>query len=547
MAGLPARLRIGALDLVRWAARGVFALPGYRLTLIGRTPVLLIATPVDLWSGDAERGMTLLAGNLDFAGVSRTVHGGFGSPAGVPQEWLAELHGFAWLRDLRALGGDEARQQARRLVSDWIDRNLAWSLPAWRADVLAVRITAWLTHYETFFASGEDDFRRQVVASIARQFRHLGRALRIETHGAARVTALKARILAGLCLGAGITLDRALWRLDREVERQVLADGGHVSRSPHQLLTTLQDLLEVRTALAGAQQEVPAGLQAAIDRMAPMLRYLRHGDGRLARFNGAGLENPAFVEAVAEQASPRGKPAGRAPAMGFERLSAGDLTVLVDSGAPPTPPWDDGVHAGTLSIEVSAGHDHLIVNCGAAPADRRRWLDAERATAAHSTAVVSNRNSSELLENGRMGRRRATAVAERDTDDGAILLSMSHEGYVRSDGIVHRRRLFLSAEGEILRGEDSLSGPTGVAYALRFHLHPSVRASLLQSGRAALLKPPRGGAWRLRADAPMELTDSIYFDIAPEPKRTSQIVIAGSTGPESQTVRWALHREGRRD
>jgi len=547
MAGLPARLRLGVADLARRSAQRLFALPGYRLTLVGRTPAALIATPVDLWSGDAERGMTLLAGQFPLAGVSREANGDIWASAEAPEEWLAELHGFAWLRDLRALGGDEARHLARRLVADWIARCRVWCLPAWRADVVATRLAAWLSHYETFFASGEDEFRLLLIASIARQIRHLDRAMRFETLGAARITALKGRILASLCFGSDVALDRDLRRLDREAERQVLADGGHVARSPHQLLTALQDLLEVRAALAGAQQEVPGSLQAAIDRMAPMLRYLRHGDGGLARFNGGGLEDPALVEAVAQQASPRGKPAMRAPAMGFERLCAGDLTVLVDSGTPPDAPWDDGAHAGTLAIEVSHGRDRLIVNCGVAPAERRRWLAAERATAAHSTAVVNNRNSSELLENGRLGKRRATVKAERTMDDSAILLSASHEGYARSDGIVHRRRLLLSTGGDELCGEDSLLGAAGVPFVLRFHLHPSVRASLLHSGQAALLKLPREGVWRLQADAPMELTDSIYFEIAPEPKRTSQIVIAGNTGAGPETVTWTLHRESRRD
>jgi len=547
MAGLPARLRKIAREFVQRTAQRLFALPGYRFTLVGRIPATLVATPVDLWPGDIERGMTLLSGKFHFAGITRNADGDVWTATGVPQEWLTELHGFAWLRDLRALGGDDARHVARRLVDDWIDRCRVWSLPAWRADILAARLAAWLSHYDTFFASGEDDFRRRLVVSIVRQVRHLDRAASFETQGAARLTALKGRILAGLCLGPGFPLERALLRLDRAMDRQILADGGHVSRSPHQLLTALQDLLEVRAALAGTQQEVPGALQAAIDRMAPMLRYLRHADGRLARFNGAGLEDPALVEAVAEQASPRGKPAVRAPVMGFERLSAGELTVLADSGTPPATPFDDGAHAGTLSIEVSVGRDRLIVNCGAAPADRRRWLNAQRATAAHSTAVINDRNSSELLEDGRLGGRRAATLAERNTDDGTILLSMSHDGYARSDGIVHRRRLFLSSDGGDLRGEDSLTGLAGIPFALRFHLHPSVRASLLQSGRAALLKLPRAGAWRLRADAPMELVDSIYFEIAPEPKRTGQIVIVGSTGSDTGTVRWALCREGRRD
>lgn len=547
MAGVPARLRNGIRDLVRWAVQRLFALPGYRLSLIGRTPAAPLAAPADPWQGDAERGASVCAGTFVFCGVARPDGADLWALAGTPVEWRAVLHEFAWLRDLRALGGDDARQQARRLVADWIDRNRAWSLPAWRSDVLAARLVAWLVHYDTFFASGGDAFQRRMLGSIARQLRHLDRALRIETRGAPRITALKGRILAGLCLDGGAAPERALRRLDREIDRQVLADGGHVARSPHQLLTALRDLLEIRAALAGAQQEVPEPLQAAIDRMAPMLRYLCHGDGGLARFNGAGLEDPALIAAVAEQASPGGWPAGRAPAMGFERLAAGELTVLIDGGAPPPPPWDDGAHAGTLSLEVSAGSERLIVNCGAAATDRRRWRNAERATAAHSTVVVSDRNSSELRDDGRIGRRRAAATAERDVDDGAILLSLSHQGYVRSDGIVHRRRLFLSADGEDLRGEDILLGPPGVAFALRFHLHPAVRVTLLQSGRAALLKPLRGGAWRLRASAAMELAESIYFEAAAEPRRSSQIVIAGRTGPDSDPVKWALHSEGRRD
>jgi len=547
MAGLPARLRVSTQDLARRAAQAVFALPGYRFSLIGRLPASMNITPSDLWPGDAERGAALIAGRLVFAGREPARNGDIWAPDGVPEEWLAAMHGFVWLRDLRALGGDEARQTARRLTADWIANNGRWSLPAWRSDVLAARLAAWLSHYDTFFASGEDDFRRSVLASIVGQLKHLDRAMRLETRGATRIAAVKGRIMGSLCLGERAGLERDLRRLERELDRQILADGGHAARSPKRLLAVLRDLLEVRAALAAGQQEIPEALQQAIDRMGPMLRYLRHGDGRLARFNGAGQEAPALVDAVAEQAGPRGKPAMRAPAMGFERLAAGPLTVLVDSGGPPGPPWDDGAHAGTLSIEVSTGRQPLVVNCGSAAADVRNWQRAQRATAAHSTAVVNDRNSSELLEDGHIGGRVAATTIERETDDGATLVAMSHDGYLRSDGILHRRRLFLSANGEDLRGEDTMSGTAGVSFAIRFHLHPSVNASLLQSGLAVLLKPPKGSGWRLSASAPMALADSIYFEAAPEPKRTVQIVIAGVSGAETGTVKWALRREDRRD
>lgn len=540
MTGLPARVRGDLSDLLRRSVQNLFSLPGYRLSLIGRTPSTLQISPPDPWPGRADQGAAILAGRFRFAAWEPTAGGNIWNPRGAPSEWLGELHSFVWLRDLAMLGGDETRQQARRLTADWIERNGRWSLPAWRSDVTAARIVTWLSHYDTFFASGEDSFRKAVLGSIAAQLRHLDRAWRLETAGANRIAALKGLICGTLCLGSRDQTEQRLAMLEQELESQVLADGGHVERSPGKLLDVLQDLLEIRAALGAAQFEAPGSIQQAIDRMAPMLRYLRSGDGMLGRFNGAGGEDPLILSAVLEQASPRGKPAARAPAIGFERMTAGKLTVLADSGAPAEPPWDTCAHAGTLSLEVTVGRERLIVNCGVAPCDGERWRMAERATAAHSTITVNDRNSSELLGNGHIGGRVAKVTVEGDSADGATLVDMSHDGYLRSDGITHRRRLFLSDDGTDLRGEDTLSGPPGVPFAVRFHLHPAVNASLLQSGKDALLRLPRGGGWRLRCSEPLALAESIYFEDAPEPRRTSQVVVTGVTGDGPTTIKWAL-------
>ncbi len=547
MAGFPARVRTDLSDLLRRAAQRLFSLPGYRLTLIGRTPATLRMAPADPWPGRADRAAAMLAGRFRFAACELAAADDIWNPPGAPPEWLAAMHGFSWLRDLTMLGGEEARQSARRLTADWIERNYRWSLPAWRSDVTAARIVAWLSSYDTFFASGEDDFREAIVSSTAVQLRHLDRAWQLETAGAGRIAALKGLIYGALCLGGREQVERRLAALERELERQVLADGGHVERNPAKLLAVLRDLLETRAAVGAAQYEIPESVQQAIDRMAPMLRYLRGGDGALGRFNGAGGEDPLTLSAVLEQASPRGKPAARAPATGFGRITAGKLTVLVDAGAPAQPPFDEDAHAGALSLEVTVGRERLIVNCGAAPCDGEHWRMAERATAAHSTVTVSDRNSSELLVNGHIGARAARVTAEAECADGATLLDMSHNGYLRSDGITHRRRIFLSRDGADLRGEDTLTGRGGAPFALRFHLHPAVDATLLQSGHDALLRLPRDGGWRLRCSESLTLADSIYFEDAPEPRRTSQIVVSGVTGEGATTVKWALRREGGRD
>ena len=100
---------------------------------------------------------------------------------------------------------------------------------------------------------------------------------------------------------------------------------------------------------------------------------------------------------------------------------------------------------------------------------------------------------------GRPGRRPGRITCERIEGDGATLVEATHDGYVRAFGLVHRRRLYLADNGDDLRGEDTLEGPAGCPFALRFHLHPSVTPTPVAGGDSVLLKLPSGAVWRLRA------------------------------------------------
>jgi len=107
-------------------------------------------------------------------------------------------------------------------------------------------------------------------------------------------------------------------------------------------------------------------------------------------------------------------------------------------------------------------------------------------------------------------------------------------------------QLFLSADGEDLRGEDRLTGLPGAGFAVRFHLHPSVQASLVRDTSAALLRCPSGIVWRLRAaGAQMSLGESIYLGSG-EARKSQQLVLSGTVPPGGAMVRWAIRREPKR-
>jgi len=511
----------------------------YHLTLWARPPVGLAITPRP-WPGDAARGAALEAGEFRFAGELVLSEAPPWNAAGVGQPYLAALHGFGWLGDLLATPG-AGLPEASGWTRAWLDQCDAWTPVAWRPDVLADRLTAWTEHFGAVARDG--DFQARLIKSYVRQARHLDRVAGRGRPGLRRLAALRGLVVACVALDRPGRHRRALDRLLREVEAQILPDGGHVERSGRAQLNAVRYLVEARDALRAGGIEVPGTLQSAIDRAAPLLRFFRHGDMRFALFNGTNEDEAWRIEQALARAESRGRPPAAAPHLGFQRLQAGRTLVIIDAGAPAPASIDGDAHAGTLSFEMSHGKERLIVNCGAYDGPNAEWQTTARATAAHSTLVVADHNSAQIRPKGGLGRRPKEVSCERAEDLGSQWVEASHDGYYAAFGLTHRRRLFLSADGNDLRGEDRLAGPAGQNFCLRFHLHPSVQVSLIQDGTAALLRLPSGIGWRLRVQgAVISIADSVYLggDCL---RKSRQLALDGHVGTGGALVKWALKRE----
>jgi uncharacterized heparinase superfamily protein len=534
-------------------------LRGARRILANLKPIKVPDGPArafrDLWPGDAARGARLIRGEFEWMGTVRPLRPSEADgmqdwgPAGGSPAWRAAAHGFAWLRDLRALGTDAARLRGRALAADWL--SIGSDPVADAPEVAGARISAWLGHWDFLAATAEDGFRKQLMQRMAQDARGVVAGLPAEAAHRGALVALKGGMAAAVALEEETWLARCVRFLPQELERQFTPDGGHVERSPAQLLAALQDLIEIRNLLHGAGVEAPPNLATTLDRAAPALRLLRHADGGLALFNGTREEQPAILDLVLTQAQSRGRAPASLPETGFHRLAASRTLVLVDCGAPPPARRDGGsglprgadryAHAGTLSFEMSIGKDRLIVNCGAAPAAEGEWRDALRSTAAHSALVLADTNSSELKPEG-LGRRVENVEADRQEANGAQWLEAVQDGWSRQFGMRHRRRLYLSESGDDLRGEDMLEPERDVqvpGFAVRFHLHPAVVASLQTDEAGVLLRLPSGAGWRLRAKgARVAIEESIYF--AAEPRRSQQVALHAEAGATS--VQWAISR-----
>ncbi len=528
-------------------SKPIFANGLYRHSLPGRGDGAIQPIGADSWPGDSDRGRAIAQGLFRLAGQSIREPAPLGRPVGAEEGWRAAFNGFGWLPDLMALGPGAA-PVARAFVERWLAEDKGWERIAWRPDVIGQRLSHWLAEPALVDLSGSLEIRNRLFISANRQARHLARVLPAGSAGRPLLAAVKGLIYAGIALtGGSRLLASGLQQLSLALPRQLLIDGGHVERSPAVQLAVLRDLVDIRAALHASGRQPPSDLSLAIDAMAPVLRMFQSGDGGLALFNDSNEGMAGAVDLTLLRSDAKAKALGSAPQSGFQRVVAGPALLLVDAGVPAAPGFDAHAHAGTLSFEFSHGSQRLIVNCGAQAAGGE-WRSAQRATAAHSTLTVDDTNSSMLLADGSGLIRRPTTVAcRREEAEGNSWLDMSHDGYRPGFGLIHHRRLFLGTDGADLRGHDRLEGRGGKRFAIRFHLHPQVVASLAQDGQAVLLRLPGGGGFRLRSGGgEVGLAESIYLGQPGEMRRSQQVIVTGELKGAGAEVKWALTRESKK-
>ena len=524
----------------------------------GRTDRLIIA-PHDLRTADATRAAEIYAGRFVFAGKIVTCHGRSIFDLEPPSEdWEAALLGFGWLRHLRAADTALTRANARSLVDDWISNQARKRPLERRADVRARRVISLLSQAPLVLGDTDGKFYRKYLRGLAREIRYL-RYSTLDNDGVPRLQVLIALCYASLCLAnQARNIKTATRRLSDELQRQILPDGGHISRNPGALVELLSDLLPLRQTFAARNIAPPPALLNAIDRMMPMLRFFRHGDGSFALFNGMSTAPSDLVATLLAYDDTRGVPMASMPHTGFQRLDAGNTTLIIDTGPPPPASVSQDAHAGCLSFELSSGPSRIVVNCGMPSTGRDNWRPFARSTAAHSTLTYHDTSSCQFVELSAMKRLlRGAPITSgpsnvesyREAVPGGDVLTASHDGYLSRFGVIHRRVLMVSQDGTRLEGEDSLSPAPGgrmkgseADFALRFHLHPSVKASRLSDARGVMLVLPNRDVWTFEAmDDKVDLEDSVFLAGNDGPRRTSQIVIR-QDARHAATIRWSFVR-----
>lgn len=557
--------------LIRLAYR--IGIPGHAIAAPFRRPqaTRVTATVESPNRGDRTAGTALRAGHFLIHGARLPVASfDFSVSAHHAPGVERVVHSFGWLADLAASAPrTDGASVAERIAGLWLHAHTTPGKgPAWEAELAGLRLVAWLVHAPLMLGGNDKGLKARLLAAIAETAGWLDKHAPKEPAGFGQVAAWAGVVAAGLLLPHG--KPRRLFGeagLVTALGDMVGEDGGVLSRCPAAQLEAIRLLTDLIACYAAAAVTPPPALAVMRELLVPPLLALRHGDGALGCWQGQGAIPADRVNAVIEASGVRTRPLAQAQGWGYQRIRAGETLLQFDTAPPPRSKHARTGCASTLAFELSDGPQRIIVNCGGAalaggqvPARIGQGL---RATAAFSTLVLDNANSTAVLLHGKLGkgveaveldRRQIARPGFRE----ATRIEAAHDGYAGRFGLTHQRILTLSGDGTELAGEDILvptsrGGKRGkIGFAIRFHLGRGVEVQLAPDKRGASLLLPDGRLWQFRLggdrggaeDITLHAEDSLWVDGDGRPHATEQLVIEGLALRSGGQFSWRFKKTG---
>ena len=400
--------------------------------------------------------------------------------------WLYNLHYFD---DLAADGFDSRKQQHIHYINKWIDENPAPLGNGWEPYPSSLRIVNWV---KAFLSGISPD--QLILNSLAKQADFLSQDLEWHLLGNHLFVNAKALIFAGTYLKGKVADTWLQTGLDiylKELDEQVLLDGGNFELSPMYHVIMLVDLLDLINLWTAYPDKINAifveKTKQVATKMIGWLKIMSHKDGEISFFNDTALGVAPNTSKVFEYATKLGLHWRENESMAAEELRVfdlensgyvvvqSDLYSLISDLAPVGPSYQPGhAHADTLSYEFSLSNQRVFVNSGISEYGVNKERLRQRQTKAHNTVMVNDLDSSQVWSGFRVAKR--ANVLNRVINplvDDCVHFSAAHNGF-KKQGVdcMHYRDWFVKKDSIIVT--DQLVGNYINAEGY-LHLHPEVK------------------------------------------------------------------------
>ena len=513
--------------------------------------------------GNPSIGKNLSDGLLVFSGVNFDLD--------VDNPWLIEapsrevernLHGFFWLSDLSAYGNSKARRLALEWLSKWNFYNSFGKQIGWDPEIVALRSINLLRNLD-FLRGNVNKIDQDCFKNLRCQYIFLRIMSPTLRPGLQKLNVLYAIFLISKAYGFSNRIkQRTLKQFCAVVVSHIDLEGQILSRNPEELLECFIIINEILKVIKTQQLITKKEFETLKNRkkaIIPVLRGLRLGNGLLTRSHGGDSGSLDLIDRHITDTYLNPRPV-KIKLLGFERITAGRLTLIVDCAKPVYGIQGVNSHASCLSFELTSGQRPIFVNCGPGGRFGNAFKRFCRSTQAHNSCTLGNISQSqfkfiskkkrwpkEIILNGPKN-----VCVDRYKTFEATWLDLSQDSYLHEYGYVHYRKLLVLNTGKVLTGTDVFEigerkknhNKAPDNFYAYFQLHPDVEVWDHPRLQTIILRLKNGEHWIFEIDlGEVTVEESTFINSSKaKPENTKRIVIKSSTMINKTEIKWSLRR-----
>jgi len=430
--------------------------------------------------------------------------------------WLYNLHYFEYLIPLTGRTSPANFRIGKAIICEWIENNPPGRGNGWEPYPLSLRIVNWIFFFDAYFEEfrKEDQFREIFINSLYRQCAYLDWFLEYHILANHFFENIKSLLFAGIFFQHRQWVKKACRLLRKEIEEQVLPDGGHYERSPMYHSIILAGFLDIFNILKAAENVAPQYLQSVesagetrlaaseIEKAAPkMLSWLDslvHPDGEIALFGDSAFNiAPTYMQLRDYYARINGHyfahspPEGATalPESGYFIFSAPAHYFAIDGGELGVRYQPGHAHCDLFSYEYSYRGTRFIVDSGVGNYLETDTRQKARSVYSHNTVVINGWEQAQLWKVFRAGKWwvRIKEASLQETETGPFF----DGGYEYSSAKVfhHRRVTFIDQKFFVI--EDKITGRSLQTIESLVHFHPECSIEQ-KSGMIELYRGDKG-------------------------------------------------------
>lgn len=388
--------------------------------------------------------------------------------------WTYNLHYFDGI-----LAKNNNFDRDNALIHSWIKSNTNQKTIGWDPYPISLRVVNWI---KWMIQNNNED--STISRSLFIQGLKLEKTIEYDLSANHLLANAKALIFLGLYFSGNqankwLKMGQSIYM--KEINEQVLNDGGHYERSPMYHAIILEDLLDIINAsnywVGKLKKSFLEVISSKAISMIEWLSLMVHPDGEVSYFNDSVRLGSSSSEEIKNYAARLDLSSKNKSGInyledsGYISVIEKDIKLIMDIGEIGPTHQPGHAHAESLSFELSLFNQRFLVNSGISSYQESERRSFERSTAAHNTIEIDGLNSSEVWKSFRVGRRAESKIISiSDTSD--LTIEVQHNGYSGlKNTIIHQREWRLN--NQTLQIKDTLEGKFREAIS-RLYLHPSI-------------------------------------------------------------------------